>query len=184
MRIDWPIFSPSIAINGTLEALGTLATVLIGGLLAFRLGIHQLRAERLLDRRLSALERLAAEVESFQRSLILFVELERAVRGGHPLQKLRDEALNELHALGLKISAALSSVGVYTGDSVKWSGWRKKRSDAYDLAVEQGGTQRPYHDDSGLVELDRHAEGFQGFHQEVVSQIRAELAVLQPWRRA
>jgi hypothetical protein len=183
VTIDWPTFSPSLAINGGLEALGTLLTVLIGGLLAFRLGIHQLRAERLLDRRLSALEQLAAEVDSFQRSLILFVELERAVRRGHSVQRLRDEGLSELHSSGLKISSALAPVAVYTGDPIRWAKWGKERVDAYGLAQSQAGTNRPYLDDSGLARLDKHAVEFQGFHKEIVAQIRSELAVLQPWKR-
>lgn len=68
----WPAFDLGETINQTISATVTVVGVVVGGWIAFRVGIRQLRSERAIDRRIESLEKLLAAVGEY-RGLLQFL---------------------------------------------------------------------------------------------------------------
>ena len=65
----WPKFDPVVAINQAVSATYTLAGVLVGGYLAFRLALRNLRNARAIERRIQWRESLLDAVNAYARVL-------------------------------------------------------------------------------------------------------------------
>ena len=67
----WPPFDLAEVINQTVAAIVTVASVFIGGRLAFSFGVRQLRHERAIDRRIESLEALLSAMDDYRSELQL-----------------------------------------------------------------------------------------------------------------
>jgi hypothetical protein len=71
----WPQFDASVAINQAVAALYTLTGVAVGGYLAFRYGIRQLRNAQAISRRIQWHEQLLATIGEYQRLLYVLLSI-------------------------------------------------------------------------------------------------------------
>jgi hypothetical protein len=65
----WPPFDLAEVINQTVAAIVTVASVFVGGRLAFSYGVRQLRHERAIDRRIESQEALLAAMDGYRSEL-------------------------------------------------------------------------------------------------------------------
>jgi hypothetical protein len=109
-----PSFSLGEAINQTISATSTVAGVLIGGWLAFRFGVRQLRAERAIDRRVESQEKLLAGVSEYRLSLQVFVsEHEKSDDVSEERKQLRSYMLNHTTEKGREMQTLARRAEMY-----------------------------------------------------------------------
>ena len=114
MTTSWPAFDPGEAINQIVSAVVTLAAVVVGGSLAFRAGVRQLRRERQLDRRLRWYERSTRSIQDYITHIGVYLGLERDVRAGDASKEaMRYESLNSLTSQGRRLQDLLGYARLY-----------------------------------------------------------------------
>lgn len=112
--MQWPEFSLAEAINQAISASATIVGVFVGGWLAFRLGIRQLRQERAIDRRVESQEALLAAIEDY--GILLSVLISSFATEGADAEndaRMREYTLRETTDKGREVARLLSRADLY-----------------------------------------------------------------------
>jgi hypothetical protein len=171
-----PAFDPAEALNQAISATATLVGVLVGGWLAFRLGVKQLRQERALDRRLDWQEKLLTAIDDYQTVLaVLLAQYEKP--SSDPAHDLRNYALGESTRLGRELQSLLRRAELYgTMDERAYASHLfKTQLDLY-IATWSYSTN-PLTEGHRLLEIGKLIVALNESKTELVSRIRQELAM-------
>lgn len=118
-------FSQAEAVNQAIAGVVTLGTVFVGGWLAIRGGISQLRHERLLDRRLALLEQLCEKLDDYGIALrVLLRHEDEATSAGSLGQQLADSALKYATDAGRAVQTAGERARLYGDNTILSLGQR------------------------------------------------------------
>lgn len=110
-----PEFDLGEAINQTVTAISTLGGVVIGGRIAFRFGVRQLRMQRAIERRSESLEKLLDAVEVYLLDLRnLLSVLEGPDRDSVMLREYHEEVVQKAADQGRVVHALVKRAQRYT----------------------------------------------------------------------
>lgn len=176
--MNWPNFDLAEAINQAVSALATVLGVLLGGWLAFRLGVRQLRSERALDRRLEWQEKLhSAAFEYLSMLRVLIGEYEKAPNADENAQRFRSHVLTETTRLGRVLQESIRRTDLYGTAEEREHSARlfKLQLDTY-IASWTASTSAAAAVDSGVVaSLKELQDSLEAERRHLARRIRLEL---------
>ena len=163
--------------NQAISAIATVLSVLLGGWLAFRSGVRQLRHERAIDRRLEWQEKLQAAVYEYSTSLrVLISEFEKPFTGDDRI-RFRDHILRETTQRGRDVQALLGRVDLYGTLTEREDSSRIFKLQIAAYIASWTFATKPGGDEAALTELKRVANSLAEEQKRVAVRIRQELAL-------
>jgi hypothetical protein len=175
MTMVLPSFDLGEAINQAIAATATVLGVLGGGLLAFKLGLRQLRQERAIDRRLDWHEKLLSALDDYRGVLrVLVGQYENP-----PDEKsdLREYALGEATKRGRDVQTLLRRAELY-GDASEQAHSTRLFKTQLDLYIATWSfSANPKEQAHRVPEMKRLLELLDDAQSELVSRIRGELGM-------
>ena len=163
--MTWPQFDGPKAINQAVSALYTLVGVFAGGLLAFRLGVRQLREERALDRRVEWTEQLLAALAEYKATMDQLVPAYEAATTNRGKLDTVAALMGRAQQQGRELQRLLARAELY--------GTAEERASAQTLSVHEIAANVAF---AGLI-ISEEAE------QQGLKQLRETLSALEPHRR-
>jgi hypothetical protein len=172
----WPVFDPGEAVNQTISAAATIFGVLGGGLLAFRLGIRQLRHERAIDRRLDWQERGLIALEEYKSVLGVLIRQYESAQSEEG-KDLRNYTLGEATRLGRQVQSFLRTSELYGTADERISSTRVFRTQLDLYIATWSYSANPSTEGHRLPEMKRLVDDLERARAELVSRFRSELGL-------
>jgi hypothetical protein len=184
--MDWPAFDLGETINQVISAIATVGGVLLGGWLAFRFGVRQLRHERAIDRRVESQEKLLAGLSDYRLSLqVLTSEYEKPATGTEEQRRLRDLMLTRTTELGRGLQTLASRAQLYCSPDGRDSLDGLTRSQILAYIASWTLATKPSPDGKELADLRKLVADLDQQERNLIVRVRTELSLPElPPRRS